>query len=180
MSESVPDARFGWRRFECRLVNVTSGMKGCRRGDAVVLLRDWGGARNGDDAVLVCNARGEPIGHLPAKCAGVIGEALDQGELFQGKLQNIGEENGRIVAYAGFSRAEDAEDVRDITKMLRRSGHAWAKFRTNERSTPAPSAAIAPTRASGSGCVSTLAWAGFFVLVFMVCLGLLVYWLSKP
>jgi len=180
MSEAVPEARFGWRRFECRLVNVTSGLQGCRRGDAVVLLRDWGGARSGDDAVLVCTARGEPIGHLPAKCANVIGEALDEGELYQGKLQNIGKENGRLVAYAGFSRAEDAEDVRDITKMLRRSGHAWAKFRIKERAAPTTSEARPPKQASESGCISSLAWAAFFVLLFLVGLGFLVNWISAP
>lgn len=183
-------ARFGWRRFECRLVNVTPGLRGCRRGDAVVLLRDWGGGRGGDDAVLVCTDRGEPIGQLPAKCAGVIGEALDHGELYQGKLQNVYDENGRLVAYAGFNRADDAEDVRAITKMLKKSSHAWAQHRIKDRSqssVPSPSVTVtvmeqAPRRAPKKqhGCVGTVLWAAFFVSVIVIGVTAVVVWAANP
>lgn len=187
MSESVPEARFGWRRFECRLVNATVGLKSSRRGDVVVLMRDWGGGRGGDDAVLVCTDRGEPLGHLPAKCAHVIGEALDSGELYQGKLQNVGEENGRLVAYAGFSRAEDADDVRAITKMLKRSGNAWASFRTRQWKQPevVESATVTarPARRSkdqSSGCLSTVIWAIVFILLAVFGFVALVVWGASP
>lgn len=185
-----PDARFGWRKFECRLVNATVGLKRYRRGDPVVLIRDWGGARSGDDAVLVCSGSGEPLGHLPAKCAGVIGEALDHGELYQGKLQNVGEENGRVVAYAGFNRAEDVDDVRAITKMLKRSNHAWAKFRIKERSqSPGPSPVVTVTVVEKGpqripkkqhGCVGTVLWAAFFVVVIVIGIMVVVVLATNP